>query len=349
MGGRPYIPILSQFEEYRGRRRSVGVLELPENEIQTPSVSFHVPPWGYYLNMPPCTVAVISSSAGETQVYQRGGMVELEPGEYTIQFIDFRRRYTSLRAVKARSRDAWEVSLSVEISWRVSDPLEIIGTRKASTELINLARGAIMNYISENEHDDLVVVPFSRPISDENITKDILDKLKNHPNLKGFHFIHVDILERLGDPERLKDFREFHFRENQNDIGQINSLHELNQEFLKLTNTIDTLREQIDQMKNNNLNDADEIMELTLKILNVFRNYVEIAYQADKTLGGIRYPDLKDLDTLLVGLDKLPRSLIKNNKAGNRESQELQADEMYGTQGDSDTEVLPAMDLDHLE
>ena len=92
MAGRPYIPFLTEYAAHQGQRRGVKELEFSNHTIVTPLIQFKVPFWGYYLNVPPATVAVVTHPDGQRSFYSQGGMVDLGPGKYGVQFVDMRQR-----------------------------------------------------------------------------------------------------------------------------------------------------------------------------------------------------------------------------------------------------------------
>lgn len=204
METRTNLPLISTIVEFFGRRRSPISVDFTEHEIVKLLGEFQIPWWGEYLNLPPNVAAVISFPSGQQRPYRTGGLLNLPVGRYGLKFVDMSRRYINLSRVQATTSDAWNVTLQIEVTWQVNDPLLIANTKKPIYALNDLCRAAIIDFINSTPHDSLVSSPEIEPIKEKKVAEDILDRLEKNPALAGFNFININVLERRGDPKRLE-------------------------------------------------------------------------------------------------------------------------------------------------
>ncbi len=198
------FPFISMIVEFLGRRRSPPSVDFSENEVVKSFGQFKIPWGGEYLNLPPNVAVVISFPDGQQRAYQTGGILNLPMGVYGRKFVDMSRRYMNMPRVKATTSDSWTVSLQIEVTWQVSDPLMIANTKKPIHALRDLCRAATIDFIQSNPHDLLVSSPEVEPMEEEKIANSILKRIRKNPALVGFNFVNINVLDRRGDPKRLE-------------------------------------------------------------------------------------------------------------------------------------------------
>ena len=206
------IPILSSLIKSnvinQGRNRPVVQLSLPENEVITPIVPLIIPWDKYYLNVPPTSNAILTSPDGRQLIYNMGGYLDLQQGSYGVQFIDMSQRLTRLHNVNASSSDAWDVTLDLDITWQVGNPLQLANISHPIHTLIDLCRAATVNFIQTQTHDRLVPASDMVTMSEVEIANGILERLAKNPALGGFRFININIPKRQGDAQRMEKIQQ---------------------------------------------------------------------------------------------------------------------------------------------
>lgn len=173
-------------------------------EIASDPQRFYVPYWGRLFRVPPFTGAVLTYPSGRTQIWGCGDhYLNLPVGSYIVQFVNMQRQSTQLPQVSGVSRDAWGVTLKLEIIWRVAQPTRVAASLNFHQTLVSVCRAVIADYIRSMSHDSLVQVPDEpQTVSHLEITDAIASQLIQRRTLEGIEILDVILLYCQGDSRR---------------------------------------------------------------------------------------------------------------------------------------------------
>ncbi len=199
---------------------------------------------GFYLGIPPFTAAIINGSDGSPRLYTRGSLIVGTQDTYQVRYVDLNQRSTYLPNVQAESNDAWKVSLTISLSWRVRNALQIAATADPLRLLRNLTQAAAINTIAIYPHDGLVPTPQVKPIAEAEIAERILNQLRANPALAGFDFISVNVLDRHGDNRRTEKIQESLIDLTENRQQLMLEIERLNAEIQITKQKLEVLKQQ---------------------------------------------------------------------------------------------------------
>jgi hypothetical protein len=197
--------------EYKGRKTSAPIV-FPESEFvskKTEIVSarrdFTVGTFGSFLSLPPMTAAILTSSTGERQVFLEGGYIKLLPGKYILEYVDLLERCFSLKISDAITADGFVVSLSISITYQITNPLRVLNIHHPLETLFSVCEASVRSFIRSHQHDDIIGEwDNEHPISDSEITRFIIQQVTQNHACKAFTIMGVTIAECRGDPKILE-------------------------------------------------------------------------------------------------------------------------------------------------
>ncbi len=236
--------IIADIIEFRGRRTPPPDIKFRGDELVTQKDPLGISFWGYYyLNLPQDVSAVLASPEGKVTVFLEGGLIsDLQPGLYWVKYVDMRRKSKTVENIRAKSKDALNVTLTVEIVWKVIAPDRISSGPENPIPLIeSTCESAIIDFIQATPHDGLVAAPEIGAYDE----KSVIDSLERRiiPKLRkdGFGVARINILNRVGDSERVKKVSEIMLRKTQVqrelelEIEQLKAANAVMSDKLKLT------------------------------------------------------------------------------------------------------------------
>lgn len=150
-------------------------------------------PLGFiYINLDSTVYAVITSPEGNVQVV-KGGMVELLPGRYRLQYVDKKNRTKTLPKIEAVSSDGVTISLTATISFRVTNPLRVFEIQNPIDDFMSFIQANIRKYIAVRTSDEI-----KKDIDSQDIVGFILEKQMDlHVISKAFSIIEI-VVEYTG-------------------------------------------------------------------------------------------------------------------------------------------------------
>ena len=175
-------------------------LATPPEEIDRSLLSF----FGQ-LTVLPGTCAVLTGRGGFQKVYHPGtyGLFDVPLGRAVVQVVNVASQMREMPPVTALSADKWNVTLKVVVDFRVGDPVAIAGSLNPLETLDTVATSCVLAQIESMSHDALTGRPDEESGVDE-VARQILERLREKPSLRGLEVINVTIAQRKGDERRIK-------------------------------------------------------------------------------------------------------------------------------------------------
>jgi hypothetical protein len=199
-----------KWKEFWGRKSVLEPIPFTETSILTQPITFRVGRTGHFLQLPSNAAAIMTSSTGQKQVFTNGGYYKLQEGAYTLQYVDLSERFITLPKITVSTKDGPEVSFTVSITYKISDPSQIIPISSPLQTLFTVCNGSVKNYIATHRYDELIGEKESENyISDYHIIQHIREQIAFNQMCRAFWLMDVVIVERQGNPEinRLKHER----------------------------------------------------------------------------------------------------------------------------------------------
>lgn len=187
----------------RGVRKCAQPIDFPPGEIATNITNVEIPVEGKLLRVPTYTCAILLLPSGRITGYPQGDhYLNLPPGKYTMQYVDMRPKRTHLAEVQGVTQDAWDVSIKIEILWRVIRPASVLGMAGFINYVGTAFQAAVIDYIRSLKHDQLIPVPGGQAIEANHIVKSLLSSLYANDSFRGVQILNVLLLDRRGDRRR---------------------------------------------------------------------------------------------------------------------------------------------------
>jgi len=206
-----------KWNEFWGRKTVMEPIPFTETSILTQPVSINVGFFGYYLRLPPNTAAIIRSATDQTHIFSEGGQKDLQEGAYTLQYIDMSERFFTFPRISAPALDSSEVSLTISIFYKITDPTLIKNNPTPLKALFSNCEGAIKNFIVTHRYDQLIGEKDNQQfIADYHIIQHLKEQVALKEACKAFWLKDVTIEERLGSLQMNKLKQERLVQENQN-------------------------------------------------------------------------------------------------------------------------------------
>jgi hypothetical protein len=197
-----------------------------------------------YVKVPQQTAVVITSVDGKQEVYLEGRVIRRPIGPYDIQYIDMKQRTTRITNIRAKSSDAWDVLLSIDVTWQVKNPLVVLKGSEPFQTLCNLCRSATVDFIQSKIHDNLVASPGAQPLPESEISAGILERISVYPAVRGFTFHNINVIEKRGDPKRIYKLEAAMVRKTEQDSGLLLELERLQGQIKILQEQLNLTKEQ---------------------------------------------------------------------------------------------------------
>jgi hypothetical protein len=189
-----------QREEREYPEFSFNGLATPPEEVDRSLLSF----FGQ-LTVLPGTCAVLTGKGGFQKVYRPGtySLFDVPLGRAMVQVVNMASQTREIPPVTALSADKWNVTLKVAVDFRVRDPVKIAESLNPLETLDTVAVSCVLAQIESMSHDALTGRPDEEAGVDE-VARQILERLREKPSLKGLEIINVTVAERKGDERRIK-------------------------------------------------------------------------------------------------------------------------------------------------
>jgi hypothetical protein len=195
-------PFKQKWNEFWGRQSAMEPIPFTVTSILTQPISINVGFLGYYLRLPPNTAAIIRSATDQAFVFTEGGHKDLQEGAYTLQYVDMSERFFTFSRVSAPALDSSEISLTVSIFYKITDPTLILNNPTPLTALFAICEGAIKNFIVTHRYDELIGERENEYfIGNHQIVQHIEEEVALKHAGRAFWLKDVIIEERYGNPE----------------------------------------------------------------------------------------------------------------------------------------------------
>jgi len=157
------------------------------------------------LTVLPGTSAVLTGRGGFQKVYPPGtySLFDVPLGRAVIQVVNVASQTREMPPVTALSADKWNVTLKVAVDFRVGDPVEIAASLNPLETLDTVATSCVLAQIESMSHDALTGRPDEKAGVDE-VARQILERLRGKPSLRGLKLVNVTVAQRKGDERRIK-------------------------------------------------------------------------------------------------------------------------------------------------
>ena len=197
-----------------GRARQAQIRFENENVLVRPGQPITVK-WGWHkllgkgLPVPPGHYAVLFLPEGCFKVIPHGNTVvhTIPSGEHAVCFVDVREQTTSLPPITAKSADSWEVTLVVDVNWRVSDPVRITAIKYPVASIRRTCMAAVADVIRGHHHDRLIANPDQGCVDNLAIAKAIERKLLRSSIFKWLQLEDIVVRDRKGDARRTEEIQ----------------------------------------------------------------------------------------------------------------------------------------------
>jgi hypothetical protein len=140
------------WNEFWGRQSVMEPIPFTDTSILTQPISINVGFIGYFLRLPPNTAAILRTATDQAFVFTEGGHKDLQEGAYTLQYVDMSERFFTFSRVSALTLDSSEISLTVSIFYKITDPTFILNNSIPLTALFAICEGAI-KYLLARQSD----------------------------------------------------------------------------------------------------------------------------------------------------------------------------------------------------
>jgi len=127
----------------------------PDQDVPNGLVYFLTDASGFYLSLPPNTVAIIINPDGSYEAKSTGGLQEVRPGLYKILYVDMHDRADSTQPVSEIALDGESLTLRVLFRYRVVDPILAMGIERPIETLIEHLQTDLAQYIRTHNHNDI--------------------------------------------------------------------------------------------------------------------------------------------------------------------------------------------------
>jgi hypothetical protein len=127
----------------------------PEQEVPNDLFYFLSDASGFYLSLPPNTVAMVIHPDGTVQPRTTGGLQEVRPGLYRVLYVDIHDRADSTQPVTEITLDGEMLTLRVLFRYRVVDPVIALGIERPVETLIEHLQTDLAQYIRTHNHNDI--------------------------------------------------------------------------------------------------------------------------------------------------------------------------------------------------
>jgi hypothetical protein len=191
-----------KWNEFWGRQSAMEPIPFTDTSILTQPISINVGFLGYFLRLPPNTAAIIRSATDQAFVFTEGGQKDIQEGAYTLQYVDMSERFFTFSKVSAPALNSSEISLTVSIFYKITDPTLIVNNPAPLTALFAICEGAIKNFIVTHRYDELIGERENKHfIADNHIVQHIREEVALKHAGRAFWLKDVIIEERYGSPE----------------------------------------------------------------------------------------------------------------------------------------------------
>jgi hypothetical protein len=157
------------------------------------------------LTVLPGTCAVLTGRGGFQKVYHPGtySLFDVPLGRAVVQVVNMASQTREIPPVTTLSADKWNVTLKIAVDFRVADPVKIAASLNPLETLDTVATSCVLAQIESMSHDALTGRPDEEAGVDE-VARQILERLRGKPSLRGLEIINVTIAQRKGDERRIK-------------------------------------------------------------------------------------------------------------------------------------------------
>lgn len=215
--GNPLRRFLRWIIEFRGRRKSYARPDFTETKLIDDPCEFKIGFFGFYLPLFPNASAVVISNQGERRV-SNGGYIKLPSGIYSVVYVDMRDRYEELPKVEEKTADGAFIAITISITYRVSNPLEVQNTVNPLEALHKICDAAVKKIIHRYQHDQIIGDENTPPvISDSTLANEISQEISNNRACKAFSQVNVGILNRAGNYEIMAERQKVVLQKHKNE------------------------------------------------------------------------------------------------------------------------------------
>ena len=162
--------------------------------------------------------------------------------------------------------------------------------------------------------------------------------------------ININVLERDGDPDRVGTIHEGRTSQLAVESGQIAAISqaELDTKISEILRPIEEQKVQIEHMQKEQELQHEQFLAVLRVSGEAFQELASVLTQAQMTPGLHHDLDNRAIDMMLTGLDNLTRSITSGGMEINRNLTDDAPSDNLGPD-DGDPDVLPAMDMDHVD
>jgi hypothetical protein len=231
--------ILSSYEESQGLSHPPTPDPLRDDVIVSEPVPMVVRWWGGYL-YPVLNAAYILHFPDGSKIHQKaGGLIfGMNPGNYWVVYVDLREFTNQILPITTTSRDGWKVTINVNVTWKVNNPLDMSIIKNPVQRLLDQCRTAVTDYIHSTPFNQIVTNPEGQPLADNTITSSILSSLKSNSTLTAYTIIGLTIRDRTGDTRVTEKIQNAYIQQTETAQAQ-------NGEIVRLRRELAVLRQQL--------------------------------------------------------------------------------------------------------
>lgn len=184
----------------------------------------------FYLTLPANVFGVVIFPNGTVQSME-GGLHEVPPGLYKLQYVDKHERLDFLSPISEMSTDGEKITLTVVLRYRVIDPIVALGIDRPVETLIEHVEADVAQYIRTHDHADLA--ESSEDHEDSKLLSFFtLRHYRRFPLSKAFIITGIEIKDFTGDDEYVEMRRKASMELRKNKIEKEQTVYQ--QELIQL-------------------------------------------------------------------------------------------------------------------
>jgi hypothetical protein len=233
MNKSPLRSFVLEIIEKHGRQEGAPTVLFSDRKISSPGEDIYVANGflrlisstsGFYLPLPPNAFGVVIFPDG-TSHNMEGGLHEVPPGLYKLQYIDKHERLDFSSPISEMTTDGEKLTLTVILRYRVDKPIVALGIDLPVETLIEHVEADVAQYIRTHNHDDIA------DGSENHLESKLLSffiQRHNHrfPLSRAFIITGIELKDFTGDDEYMQMRRKASMDERKNRIELVQATYQ---------------------------------------------------------------------------------------------------------------------------
>ena len=212
--------------EIRGRHFVASEIKFDKKQVTKLGEDIYAPnnwAWwfsgasGFYLSLPSNVWGIVTYPNGILHNLE-GGLHEVDPGVYKLQYVDQHERHEYTDQVSEMTTDGEQLTLSILLHYRVINPLVVLQIDRPVETLMANIQADLAQYIRTHAHNDIAE---SSNAQDAGKIQQFFHErhMKRNSLSRAFHISNIELKDFTGDAEYLKLRRNRALKFNQDEIA----------------------------------------------------------------------------------------------------------------------------------